>query len=216
MSTKKSTPASKAPAKSTSKPAAKAPTKATAPKEAASKLPSKDEMVDAATDINTILELNPAIDLELTRDELIEAVKGIADEIMPKDQLAISTWDVLKRLGVGPNQKAVQKAQEKVAAKEEQLPVPRTPKDGKLPKAPKTKGEKIAKGPGIIAAIREFAKANGKKGFNREMVLEHLSKKFPERDADAMKKTVAVQIPNRVNKECGLTLTKNDKGMFKF
>lgn len=57
------------------------------------------------------------------------------------------------------------------------------------------------KGTGVIATIVKCLEDSGKSGISREQVLTVLCKKFPERSAESMKKTIQVQLPGRISKE---------------
>lgn len=72
------------------------------------------------------------------------------------------------------------------------------------------------KGPGVIATIEELLLgATKKEPITKEELVKALSKKFKERDADAMKKTVGVQVPSRIATERDLEVnvisTENGK-----
>lgn len=61
---------------------------------------------------------------------------------------------------------------------------------------------KSKKGKGIIATIVELVeKAPKTEGVTKEKILETLVKEFPDRDPDAMQKTIQVQVPNRITRE---------------
>lgn len=67
--------------------------------------------------------------------------------------------------------------------------------------------------PGVIASIEEFVKKASKtKPITKEQVLEKLCERFPDRDKEAMAKTVNIQLPSRLNKEKELGIEKSDKG----
>jgi hypothetical protein len=91
--------------------------------------------------------------------------------------------------------------------------------DGSSPAKPKaensTKVKKVndgssLKGPGVIKTIVAAIKENGP--ITKEGILAILVEKFPDRDAEAMKKTINVQVPNRISKEHDLVIEKTDKG----
>jgi hypothetical protein len=67
--------------------------------------------------------------------------------------------------------------------------------------------------PGIIASIVEFLQgATEAKPITKEKILTKLEKRFPDRSADAMKKTVNVQVPNRIVNDKKLTVHKDKDG----
>jgi len=80
----------------------------------------------------------------------------------------------------------------------------------------KVDGEKgdIFKGPGIIKTIIELVENAPKQGISRDQVWEALKVKFPERDADKMKKTVVIQLPSRIQKE-KFPITEVTKGFYR-
>jgi hypothetical protein len=70
---------------------------------------------------------------------------------------------------------------------------------------------KEKKGPGVIATIIELITTKGP--ITKAQIVTALAKKFPDRDAESMKKTVNAQIPGRISKEHGLKLVElEDKG----
>lgn len=83
---------------------------------------------------------------------------------------------------------------------------------GVEPVKPKPKAKK-KKGPGVIASIVEFI---SEKPVSKETILKKLTKRFPERNPDSMKKTINVQVPNRIKKEKNESLTKKDNGKWFF
>ena len=83
------------------------------------------------------------------------------------------------------------------------------------------KAEKKREGgkPGILSSIVEIIQTS-KKPVGRADILESLATKFPERNKDAMKKTVQAQLggkkrPLRIEREKGLKLVIDEEGAFK-
>ena len=74
---------------------------------------------------------------------------------------------------------------------------------------------KVTKGPGVISTIVECISSAGKKGVDKADILDILVETFPERKADAMKKTINVQVPNRISKERFEVSTTKDGKYFK-
>jgi hypothetical protein len=68
--------------------------------------------------------------------------------------------------------------------------------------------------PGVIATIVSLIEKEGP--ISKEVILSNLEKAFPERDAEGMKKTINVQIPNRIRKEKNETLTSTAGGEWYF
>ena len=54
---------------------------------------------------------------------------------------------------------------------------------------------------GVISTIAEIIKQAGKEGITKQEILNELIKKFPDRNAESMKKTINTQVPNRISKE---------------
>ena len=116
---------------------------------------------------------------------------------------------------------AATKAAAKAAGKEPDAGKPdkktgnKTEKPPKTPKVPKEKKENAPKGPGVISSILEFITAGP---VTKEQILEKLKARFPEKDADGMKKTIQVQIGGKTNrrmeKEKNVQLAINDKGEY--
>jgi hypothetical protein len=62
-------------------------------------------------------------------------------------------------------------------------------------------GKKSIQKPGVIAYIVDCLVKSGEKGITKDQILARLTKKFPDRDPEKMKKTVQVQVGSRINKE---------------
>ena len=69
-----------------------------------------------------------------------------------------------------------------------------------------TKKEKKPKGPGIISTIIEVIEDAKKKGITKDAILDVLEERFPDRQRDAMARTVGVQLGGRLKKEKGLNI----------
>lgn len=69
------------------------------------------------------------------------------------------------------------------------------------------------KGPGVIGSIVEFLSAASEdKPITKKQIVEKLAKRFPDREAEAMAKTVNIQIPGRLKKDKSLDVRKADEG----
>lgn len=103
-----------------------------------------------------------------------------------------------------------EKKDKKAAAKaEETTPKKAAAKD----KAPKK--EKADKGPGVIETILNIIEKDGPIAI--EKIIEKLAKRFPDRDAEKMTKTVRVQVggkkqPTRMERERKVKFVIDDKG----
>ncbi len=81
------------------------------------------------------------------------------------------------------------------------------------PKKAAAKKEK-KKGKGVIATIADSIQNAGKKGVSKEDILKDLESAFPDRNPESMKKTINVQVPNRMSKE-KFQIEKMENGNFK-
>ncbi len=113
--------------------------------------------------------------------------------------------------------KAKAKSKKKVKVKEEED----EDEDEEEEEKPKKKGGNIGNfkkaggpnGPGVIASIEEFLKeTSADKPITKKGILKKLCKRFPDRDADSMSKTIAVQVPNRMNKDKSMGILKHEDG----
>lgn len=78
------------------------------------------------------------------------------------------------------------------------------------------KKDKPAKGPGVLASILEFIQ---KGPITKEKILKQLEKRFPDRESEAMAKTINAQIggkksPCRMEKERKVKFVISDKGAY--
>lgn len=102
---------------------------------------------------------------------------------------------------------------------EEAKPAKGSKKKAKKPlpsdKAAKNKKAVEKKGPGVIDHIIGcLKKATEKKPASKSDILAYVVDKLPDRDADKMQKTIAVQVPGRLIAQKGLDVQKNDKGFW--
>lgn len=82
------------------------------------------------------------------------------------------------------------------------------PAKGKAP--PKKASEK---GPGVIDSIMErLQKATPKKPATKEDVLSFLEERFPDRESEGMRRTIDIQVPNRLRADKGVFVQKNANG----
>lgn len=155
--------------------------------------PTGGEFASAADDINKTLGVKPPLDLTIGEEKLGKEIAELLTQIKEGDALALTTWKTLKKLGW------TDKAE-------------KAPKAEKVAKAPKkaTKVPKAPKGPGVIATIIEVLKKG--KPVTKEAILAVLVKRFPDRNAESMGKTINVQIPNRISKEQKIKVKNTEKG----
>src|SRR5690242_9905472 len=79
---------------------------------------------------------------------------------------------------------------------------PKRVQGAKSPKDAKGSAKAKDKGPGVIGSILEFLMAATKDApLTKDALLDKLAKRFPDRDADAMRKTINCQVPGRLSKE---------------
>ena len=97
---------------------------------------------------------------------------------------------------------------------EEEKVVIKKEKKQKVIAVKKEKTTDVEKGPGVIASILEFIK---EAPYNRIEILAKLKTRFPDRDEEAMSKTLKVQIegksPTRLEKEKNIKLTVAGEGV---
>ena len=181
-----------------------------------------EDLISLAKQMNDIMALAPAIEVadESTFDELKAVIlencyDGKDCQIYATDEFSAENWVTLKSLGIVPVTEDGAPVEEAPAKKDKvgKEKAAKTEKPAKE-KAAKTekpaKKEKEVKGPGVIKTIVSTIKDHGP--ITKEQILEKLVKAFPERDAEAMKKTINVQVPNRINKEQDFQIENTDKG----
>lgn len=112
-----------------------------------------------------------------------------------------------------------QKAEEEVeVVEDEEKPAKAAKTDAKEGKAAKRAGEtgkekrarNVGQGPGVISVIAEVVgEATEKKPVTRADILAVLTERFPSRDADAMNRTIGIQVPSRLKKEKEMDVRDN-------
>lgn len=160
MATKKTPPAKKpAPAK------AEAP-KTPAPKPAAKKQGpdvTRDEIDQAAADLNNVLQLEPALELKDVSDEdAMEQIRTAGNLAAPEDELSAATWAVMEKLGC-----EVKRAEPKAPAEKK---APATPAGPKAPRDPFENPSAVTRimmcvvdnPDATVEDIRNYLAANGK------------------------------------------------------
>lgn len=80
-----------------------------------------------------------------------------------------------------------------------------------LSTAKKSKSKTTKKKPGVVAAIIECLQ-NGP--ITKKDILKKLTKKFPDRPAEGMKRTINVFVPSRLINDKGLAVRKDKDGKF--
>ena len=179
---------------------------------------SLEDLISLAKQMNDIMALAPAIEVadESTFDELKAVIlencyDGKDCQIYATDEFSAENWVTLKSLGIVPVTEDGVPAEEAPAKKgKDKVGKEKAAKEKAEKKEKPAKKEKETKGPGVIKTIASTIKDHGP--ITKEQILEKLIKAFPERDAEAMKKTINVQVPNRINKEQDFQIENTDKG----
>lgn len=85
----------------------------------------------------------------------------------------------------------------------------KTPTNKSTSKKAPVKRTKFA---GVIASIvEELTKATKSKPMTKDALLAQLVERFPDRGDDAMKRTIACQVPSRLLSDKGIKVEKNDE-----
>lgn len=172
---------------------------------------TKDQLLALGAEMNTLLFPGEEVDFtEMDEDGILEQIKADAGSIDPGDQFSDESKATLAAIGIDvewtvPEAKETKPAKGKAAAK---------PKAEKKASEPKAKKEPVAKGPGVISTIVDLCRESGKKGISKDEILQSLKTTFPDRGEKAMKATISVQVPGRINKEKDFTLTKKEDGRY--
>ena len=169
-------------------------TKAAAAK-AANDKPSDKEIEGLVKEMNDVMDLEPVI--EFGAKDTMDRIRAEAKDLRPADFdstspkcFTVHARATFKKLGIAlPGEKAAAKAAKAKA-----------PKGTGLPRV------------GVLSTIQELLT---KKFHTKDELVAALAAKFPDRSADGLRTTVNCQIPNRMAKEKGVKITKNDKGAFK-
>jgi len=167
--------------------------------------------------MNTVMDLEPAI--EANEKSSIDGLKKLIHgncydkgecQVFDTDKFSAEAWETLTALGV--QAVVTKKAKDKsTKAEKAEKPAKASKSKDKPAKAEKAKKDgSNLKGPGVIKTIATTIKEQGP--ITKEAILAVLVEKFPDRDAEAMKKTINVQVPNRINKEQDFTIENSDKG----
>ena len=170
----------------------------------------EEKLIEVCNNLTAVLGLDPQIGTDSKKQmkkDLLEAAKLIT----PGDLIALhkDTVSVLKELGVPlPEEKEEKKKEEK---KKEGKKKKEKQDSEKTEKKEKTeKEEKKQKGKGVIYTIISLIKTKGP--ITKEKIAKELEKKFPDRNADGMKKTLQIQLSGRLAKEKKLKIENTEKG----
>lgn len=170
-------------------------TKAAAAKPAVKEEPTDKEIEGLVKEMNDVMDLEPVI--EFGAPDTLDRIRAEAKDLRPPDFdstspkcFTVHARATFKKLGIAlPGEKAAAKAAKAKA-----------PKGTGLPRV------------GVLSTIQELLT---KKFHTKDELVAALVAKFPDRAEDGLRTTVNCQIPNRMAKEKGVNITKNDKGAFK-
>lgn len=158
-----------------------------------------EELKVMAEEINLALGLDPAIKVNSrsTAAQLLEDIKSAVESFEGKASLSRTTIDALCEAEIDvPASISIGKGKKKTSGSKE-------------PKAPKEK--KV----GVIATIESLLRASSKTApITKEQILKTLTKTFPDKDPESMRKTINVQVPKRISEEKGLNIKKTEDGEF--
>jgi hypothetical protein len=85
--------------------------------------PTIKQLREAAKDMNAVMGLDPVIDTDAPKADLLEDIKENAAEADPKDKFTEDTWGILGLFGVKrAAKKAAAKPKKKAAAKKDKAP----------------------------------------------------------------------------------------------
>jgi len=177
---------------------------------------TRELLEKVAADLNkTILDAESAIPIDGVMEDAFRAdVLEVGGMLIAGDvsKLKPETGEVLGAMGIelfvevkGTDEKEeiVEPPESTVDNKEETVSKPKPEKEDKT-EIPKTLNKKSI--PGVIVSILEFIQKAPKEGINIKEIANKLTKRFPDRKADAMMKTIRAQIggkktPTRMEKE---------------
>lgn len=174
----------------------------------------EEKLIEACSNLTAVLGLDPQIGTDSKKQmkkDLIEAAKLIT----PGDLSALhkDTISVLKELGVSCSEEKKAKKEKKTKETEETAELEgKKGKKKRKTEEPEKKEKKTRekKGEGVIATIISLIKTKGP--ITKEKISKELEKKFPERNAEGMKKTLHIQLRGRLAKEKNLKIENTEKG----
>ena len=152
----------------------------------------KARLQEVAKELNELLGLDPAIDVEAEDAEISAKVCEAVQLLEKGDKLSADSVSTLMELEQVEHLKRAGLVKEAKKAKEA--------------KTPKEPGK-----PGVIATIISEITAGPK---TKEEILTVLGKLFPERDTEAMKSTLTIQLGGRLKKDKGMNILKDDQGRY--
>lgn len=132
---------------------------------------------------------------KLSKAEAIQAIEAARSA-------AANSASKIKELKANIESLKGQEPTEEIAAqlKEAKAELAKMRSTGSQKESAKTKATVTHKGTGVIATIAELLQKT-KSGLTKPEILSKLAERFPERDPELMRATVAVQVPSRINNE---------------
>lgn len=186
-----------------------------------------EELVNACTELQDIMGLNPAYDPAFDEKQTAEWLSEAMDEVCVSDSLSEDSMNALRGVGyVFPGDESYKEdddEQEEVCEtaeipqeaesngkEDKQKPVKaKKAKAEKVKKEPKPKKEKVAKvkepkAPGVIETLRQYVREHGEHGFSIADAHKFICEKFPSNEPAKLLATCRVQLQNsRMGREIG-------------
>jgi len=179
---------------------------------------TKKTLEIVADDLNQYFEPVIVIGRKTTIEQLKSDLIAAGNELTEDDVITNRSKEILRFLGVELPFKKVEEKVEKVEEKVEKVEKKIGSEKKETTKATKEKSKKKDKQSiGVIGTILEVIKTKGP--IDKEEIHKILVKEFPERNAEAMKKTLNVQIggkkrPLRIEKDKKIELVISDDKKF--
>lgn len=174
---------------------------------------TRELLIAAANDINSVVPFTEPIptgkftgedgkEKDTTKAMLEEDLKAVGPDIKPDEVAKLKPETVELLVFLGANLPEAPKPEEK---KKEAKADGEKGNADKKPATSKQEGKKKNEEPGVIASILEFIQGS-KNGIDIDGICKKLEDRFPDRNAESMKKTVKAQIggkksPTRMERE---------------
>lgn len=185
-----------------------------------------EELVNACTELQDIMGLNPAYDPAFDEKQTAEWLSEAMDEVCVSDTLSEDAMNALRGVGyVFPGDESykedddeeevcetaeIPQEAEGNGKEDKQKPVKaKKAKADKPKKEPKPKKEKVAKvkepkAPGVIETLRQYVREHGEHGFSIADAHKFICEKFPSNEPAKLLATCRVQLQNsRMGREIG-------------
>lgn len=159
--------------------------------------------------------LSENVDLDEAREAVAEKAEALKAPQLPAIlDMIIAALDDEEEIEIGESDPKTKKSKKDKKKKDKKSK--KDKKKDKKSKKSKGKGKPAvqrAGGAGVIGSIIEFlGKASEDKPITKNGIVKKLAKRFKDRSAEAMKKTVNVQVPTRLRSDKGLEVQKNEDG----